>query len=86
MSRILGGQKRDQIKGEDPAVTYIPSEGSLAEAKAVRHLSFRAYMPRPAAGAEGDLRIAEVIAKGIGFGGVQSIEYLVLLRHRDSGA
>ncbi len=66
MSELLGGRKRARIKCYGSAGMYMPPEGYAAEAEAVQRLGFPAYKLRPAAGPEGDLRIAEAIRRATG--------------------
>lgn len=70
MSELVGGRKRDRIKCYGSAGMYMPAEGYAAEAAAVRALGFPAYKLRPAAGPDGDLRIAEAVREATepGFG------------------
>lgn len=66
MSDLLGGRKRDRIKCYGSAGMYMPATGYAEEAAAVQALGFPAYKLRPAAGPEGDLRIAEAIREATG--------------------
>ena len=66
MSDLLGGRKRERIKCYGSAGMYMPPEGYSDEAEAVQRLGFPAYKLRPAAGPEGDLRIAEAVRRSTG--------------------
>ena len=66
MSDLLGGRQRSRIKCYGSAGMYMPPEGYAAEAEAVQCLGFPAYKLRPAAGPEGDMRIAEAIRRATG--------------------
>ena len=66
MSAMLGGRKRDRIKCYGSAGMYMSAEGYAEEGAAVQGLGFPAYKLRPAAGPEGDLRIAEAIRRATG--------------------
>src|SRR5215813_213349 len=63
VSELIGGRVRDRIRLYGSAGMYMPVEGYVAEAAAVREGGFRGYKMRAALGPELDLKTVQLIRK-----------------------